>query len=262
MNKLNLKEENGYSYLETGGSSEVLLLLHGLLGELSNFDALIKGLSGKYNIVFPVMPINTMPLRKASLDGLLDFIDEFVNYKGFEKIHLLGNSLGGHLAQLYALQHPDRVATITLTGSSGLFENAMGSTFPKRGDYEYIKKKAEDTFYDPAIATKSLVDNIFEATTNRNMALRIIAVAKSAVRHNLADKLGDIHQPVLLIWGKQDGVTPPFVAEKFHDLLPDSELHFIDKCGHAPMMERPDAFNSILDDFLQRHMICTKTVER
>jgi pimeloyl-ACP methyl ester carboxylesterase len=53
------------------------------------------------------------------------------------------------------------------------------------------------------------------------------------------------------VWGKQDDVTPPFVAEKFHELLPDSRLQWVDKCGHAPMMEHPDEFNALLREFLE-----------
>ena len=248
-------EQDGFVYTETQGSGDTILLLHGLLGELSNFDGIFEAFAEDYNVVFPILPIFSMPLRKVSLNGLLDHIDAFVKYKGYDRVHVMGNSLGGHLAQLYALRRPDIVHTVTLTGSSGLFESAMGSTFPKRGDYEYIKNKAEDTFYDPKIATKELVDTIFEATTDRGKALRIIATAKSAVRHNLEDKLKDIKMPVLLIWGKQDGVTPPFVAEKFHELLPDSTLRWVDKCGHAPMMEVPDEFNNHFREFLVGHQI-------
>lgn len=253
-------EEDGFVYTETQGKGDTILLLHGLLGELSNFDGLFEAFAKDYNVVFPILPIFTMPLRKVSLGGLLDYIDNFVEHKGYQRLHILGNSLGGHLAQLYALRRPDIVHTVTLTGSSGLFENAMGSTFPKRGNYDYIKKKAEDTFYDPKVATKELVDTIFEATTDRGKAIRIIATAKSAVRHNLADKLADIKMPVLLIWGKQDNVTPPFVAEKFDELLPDSTLRWVDKCGHAPMMEVPAEFNRHLSEFLQEHHIQEKVV--
>ena len=143
------------------------------------------------------------------------------------------------------------MASVTLTGSSGLFESAFGTAFPKRGDYEYIKKKAGDTFFDPAVATKELVDEIFEIVNDRGKAIRVVATAKSAVRHNLGDRLHQINTPTLLIWGKQDAVTPPFVGEKFHDLIKGSKLYFLDQCGHAPMMEKPEEFNQILRGFLQ-----------
>ncbi|MCS6928704.1 MAG: alpha/beta fold hydrolase [Saprospiraceae bacterium] len=246
-----IKEENGFKYIESNGKGEVLLLLHGLFGALSNFEALFKRFAGEYRVVIPMLPIYDMPILEVSVKGLVDFVTRFVEYKGFQKVHLLGNSLGGHIALLYALEHPERVASITLTGSSGLFESAFGSAFPKRGDYEYIRKKTADTFYDPAVATKELVDEVFGIVNDRAKGLRIVMTAKSAVRHNLADKLHRIEAPTLLVWGKQDAVTPPFVAEKFHELIKNSRLYFLDKCGHAPMMERPEEFNDILAVFLR-----------
>jgi pimeloyl-ACP methyl ester carboxylesterase len=172
--------------------------------------------------------------------------------RGYENINLLGNSLGGHVALVHILKHPEKIKTLTLTGSSGLFENGMGDSYPKRGDYEYIRKKTELTFYDPAMATKELVDEVFEITNNRLKVIKIIALAKSAIRSNLGEELNQIKQPTLLIWGNNDTITPPFVGQEFNKLIPNSELHFIDKCGHAPMMEVPDEFNKILEAFLAK----------
>lgn len=250
MNK-ELLEDGQYRYVETSPGKEVLLLLHGLLGELSNFTYMIDKFGAEYNVVTPILPIMQMPLKSLGLKGMVKYIEEFVDYKGFDKVHVMGNSLGGHLAQLYTLDNPNKVSSLILTGSSGLFENAMGNTFPKRGDYEFIKKKAEMVFYDPAIATKELVDEVYDTVNDRSKAIRIVVMAKSAVRNNLENKIHLINSPTLLVWGKQDDVTPPFVADKFHELLPNSTLHFIDKCGHAPMMERPEDFNNYMANFLE-----------
>jgi pimeloyl-ACP methyl ester carboxylesterase len=129
----------------------------------------------------------------------------------------------------------------------------MGETYPKRGDYEYMRKKTELTFYDPKVATKELVDEVFSIVNNRLKAIKIISLARSAIKHNLGSELQEISIPVCLIWGKNDTITPPMVAEEFHKLLPTSELFWIDKCGHAPMMEVPDEFNAILEKFLANH---------
>jgi len=153
---------------------------------------------------------------------------------------------------LHVLRHPERIKSTILTGSSGLFESGMGDTYPKRGDYGYIRKKTELTFYDPAIANKELVDEVYEIVNNRLKALKIISLAKSAIRNNLGEELNQIKQPTLLIWGNNDAITPPFVGREFHRLIPNSELYFIDKCGHAPMMEVPDEFNAILHKFLTK----------
>lgn len=248
---VSITEESGFKYIESGKQGgETLMLLHGLFGALSNFESIFSRFSDKYNVVIPILPIYELPILEVSVTGLVDFVTKFVEFKGFGKVHLLGNSLGGHIALLYALAHPEHVASITLTGSSGLFESAFGNAFPKRGDYEYIKKKTADTFYDPAVASKELVDEVFGIVNDRMKGIRVVMTAKSAVRHNLADKLHGIQAPTLLVWGLQDAVTPPFVAEKFHELIADSRLHFLDKCGHAPMMEKPEEFNALLDAFL------------
>ena len=133
-----------------------------------------------------------------------------------------------------------------------LFRSGMGDSYPKRGDYEYIRKKTEITFYDPKVATKELVDEVYEIVNSRIKAIKIIALAKSAIRNNLGQELNQIQLPTLLIWGNNDIVTPPFVGREFHKLIPNSELHFIDKCGHAPMMELPDEFNEVLHKFLSK----------
>jgi len=183
---------------------------------------------------------------------LQKFVHKFIEYQDYQNVHLLGNSLGGHVAILNVLKQPERIKSLILTGSSGLFENGMGDTYPKRGDYDYIKKKTELTFYDPKIASKELVDEVYEIVNNRLKAIKIIALAKSAIRNNLGEDINQIKQPTLLIWGNNDTITPPFVGREFHRLIPNSELHFIDKCGHAPMMEVPDEFNRILHKFLTK----------
>ena len=245
-------QEDGFQYLETNPGGKVLLLLHGLFGATGNFASIQQYFKDDYNVVTPLLPILTMPTRELSLDALLVHIHDFVTKKGFDNFHLVGNSLGGHLAQMYTLSHSEKVKSLTLTGSSGLFENSMGSTFPKRGDYEFIKRKTQGTFYDPAIATKEVVDEVFETVNDRDKAIRVVITAKSAIRHNLEDKIMNIKKPVLLVWGKQDTITPLWVGEKFNSLLPNSELAILDKCGHAPMMELPDKFNELLDAFLTK----------
>jgi len=242
-------KDGKFDYLEVG-EGETLMLCHGLFGALSNFSDLIEKFRHTHKVVVPILPLFDLDILHTTVSGLEKHIASFIEHKNYTNIHLLGNSLGGHVALVYILKHPERVKSLTLTGSSGLFENAMGDSYPKRGDYEYIKNKTAQTFYDPAVATPALVDEVFEITKNRIKVIKIISLAKSAIRHNLGEELNQIQQPTLLIWGKNDIVTPPFVAEEFKKLIPNSQLHFIDKCGHAPMMEVPDEFNSILEKFL------------
>jgi len=156
---------------------------------------------------------------------------------------------------VFTVAHQEFVKALVLTGSSGLYENAFGGSFPRRESYDYIKEKVEFTFYDPATATKELVDDVFKTVNDRSRVIRILTMAKSAIRHNMAKELSKITIPVSLIWGKNDKVTPPEVAEEFHELLPNSELNWVDKCGHAPMMEHPEIFNAFLEKFLDRILL-------
>jgi len=246
-----IKQVDKFKYIEEG-EGEPLILLHGLFGALSNFDSLIEYFKHHNKVVVPMLPLLDLDLLHTSVGGLEKFVNKFIEFHDFQNVHLLGNSLGGHVAILHVLKNPERIKSLILTGSSGLFENGMGDTYPKRGDRDYIKKKTELTFYDPKIATNELVDEVYETVNNRLKAVKIIRLAKSAIRNNLGEELNQIKQPTLLIWGNNDSITPPFVGREFQRLIPNSELHFIDKCGHAPMMEVPEEFNRILHKFLTK----------
>jgi 2-hydroxy-6-oxonona-2,4-dienedioate hydrolase len=254
-----LKQSGKFKYIEEG-EGEPLILLHGLFGALSNFSHLIDHFKSTNKVVVPMLPLFELDLLHTTVGGLKKFVNKFIEARDYSNIHLLGNSLGGHVALVHILKHPERIKSLILTGSSGLFENGMGDSYPKRGDKEYIRKKTQLTFYDPAMATDELVNECFEITNNRIKVIKIISLAKSAIRNNLGEELKNIKQPTCLIWGNNDTITPPFVAKEFNRLIPNSELHFVDKCGHAPMMEVPDEFNRILSGFLAKINASVATV--
>ena len=244
-------EEASFRYVEAG-EGQPFIILHGLMGGLSNFEGVMNCFSPKgYRVIIPELPVYTLPVLNTSVKSLSEFLHDFIKHKGLKDVILLGNSLGGHVGLLYTKNHSDFVKGLVITGSSGLYENNLGDGYPKRGDYEYIKKKSQDVFYDPKVATKEIVDEVFESVNDRNKLIRTLALAKSAIRHNMAKELPKMKTPTAIIWGEDDSVTPPNVAEEFNQLLPDSNLYWIEKCGHAPMMEHPDRFNEILEEWLE-----------
>lgn len=249
MTTIMIKEENGFKFVDEG-EGPVLLLLHGLFGALSNWEGVVNRFSKKFRVIIPMLPIYEMPIKDAGLEGLRAFLEDFVKFKNLGDLIIMGNSLGGHVALVYTLKNKEKVRKLILTGSSGLFEDSMGGSYPKRGNYEYIKERVAYTFFDPAVASKDLVDEVFEVTNSIPKCMRIVAIAKSAQRNNMADEIPKIDIPTLLVWGLNDTITPPVVAYEFNRLIPNSELKFIDRCCHAPMMEHPELFNELVEDFL------------
>ncbi|MEQ9441675.1 MAG: alpha/beta hydrolase [Cyclobacteriaceae bacterium] len=243
-------EKNGYRYIDEG-EGDTMLLLHGLFGALSNWDGVIQHFKHRYRILIPMLPVYEMPVRKAGLEGLHSFLEKFVAEMNLKDLTVMGNSLGGHIGLIFTIANPALVNRLILAGSSGLFENSMGGSFPKRGNYAYIKERVEYTFYDPETISKEYIDEIFETVSSIPKCMSIVAIAKSAQRHNMAEELHRIKAPTLLIWGLNDTITPPMVAHEFHRLISNSKLRFIDHCCHAPMMEQPEKFNDILEEFLE-----------
>ena len=248
-----IKTEGKYTYIEKGEGFP-LILLHGLMGGVDNFGSMVDVVADAgFKVLAPDLKLFKVPLLKASIKYLSGYINDFMRHKNLGKAVLVGNSLGGHIALVFSKKYPKKVKGMVLTGSSGLYEKAMGDSFPRRGDYEYIKVKTEEVFYDPKTATKELVDKVFDIANKRASVIRLLAFAKSAIRHNMAKDIPHFTMPVCLIWGKQDKVTPPYVAEEFHSLFPNSKLFWIDKCGHSPMWEHPDKFRQITIDWLNNH---------
>lgn len=247
-----IKKEGKFSYIELGEGTPIIIL-HGLMGGLSNFDGVANYFPPKgYKVLIPELPIYDMPVLRTNVKNFAKYVKQFIDHKGYKQVILLGNSLGGHIGLLCTKMYPDFIKALVITGSSGLYESAMGESYPKRGDRDYIQKKAENVFYDPKVATKAIVDDVYETVNDRNKLIRTLAIAKSAIRHNMGKDLPNMETPTCIIWGKNDNVTPPDVATEFHELLPDSDLYWIDKCGHAAMMEHPAQFNELLYAWLQQ----------
>jgi len=246
-----LTHDGTFEYL-TEGTGTPIVFLHGLMGTLSNFEHQLNYFSQRgYEVTVPLLPLYSMPLATTSVKSLTKFVKKFVDKMGYEKVYFVGNSLGGHIALLFQKMYPERVAGLVLAGSSGLYESAMGSSYPRRGDRNYIAEKVRDVFAVKEVATDELIDQVFETVNDRMKAIKTLAISKSAIRHNMAEDIKTFDVPVCLVWGKQDAVTPPEVADKFHELLPNSKLNWIDNCGHAVMMEHPEEFNAIVDQWLQ-----------
>lgn len=260
--RFDVVERAGFRYIDEGRASDLppIVLLHGMLGDLSNWNATIGDLAAhQYRVLVPVLPVYALPLKETSVQGLVRFVDDFLNELGVTTSTLVGNSLGGQVALLYTLEFRERVSALVLSGSSGLYEVEMGSGTPRRRDREFIRERAAFTFYEERHVTDELVDEMFEIVSDRARVSRLIKMARSTKQETVAARLSEITAPTLLIWGRNDRITPPAVAEEFRERIPDVELHYIQQCGHAPMIEHPKQFNQLMLAFL-RERVGTETV--
>lgn len=226
-----------------------LILLHGLFGALSNWNEVASHFNTEFDIHVPVLPIYE-DRKGDGLENMIQFLEDYIEHHKLGRPVLVGNSLGGHVAILYTHRHPEKVDKLILTGSSGLYENTSFGGYVKRSSLSYIRERVAYTFYDPVIATDELVNEVFQTLSENKKCLAILKIAKSAQRNYVADILPQIHTKTLLIWGENDHITPLETAMQFNQLMPGANLQTLEKCGHAPMMERPGEFNDRLKSFL------------
>jgi pimeloyl-ACP methyl ester carboxylesterase len=219
---------------------------------MDHWEASLDALGAACRPLAPALPLLDPDLPEISIQELGRHVVRFLDALDLPSAVVGGNSLGGHVALWLALSHPDRVSGLILSGSSGLFERGFTRGVPHRPTAEYVRKKMEEVFYDPRLVTPEWVESVRQIVTTPASALRVVRLARAAKRHNIEGGLGEIRVPVLLVWGADDRITPPEVGARFLPLLPQAELHFLARCGHAPMLERPEAFNDVVADWLRR----------
>ena len=238
-----------FRWLERG-EGEPVVLLHGLMGHMDHWDETLDALGATARVLAPELPLFDPSFPDLSLASLAGHVCRFLDALEIERAVVGGNSLGGHVAIELALAHPERVNGLVLTGSSGLFERGFTRGVPHRPTTAFVREKMEEIFYDGALVTDEWVESVRQTVTTRTSAIRVLKVARAARARNVEALLPTIAVPTLLVWGKDDRITPPDVAARFHRLMPRAELVFIPNCGHAPMLEQPDAFNTIVESWL------------
>lgn len=227
-----------------------VVFLHGMFGAPENWRASMNALAPIADVHAPLLPVFHTPDRRDPVEFLVRLVRDSMREKGIERAVLVGNSLGGHVAVRLALEEPACVSGLVLSGSSGLFERGLEKNVPRHPSREWLRRKAEQVFFDPTLVTEAMVDEIAAVVSNRRSALQLLRVGQSAKRDNLATVLPRVAAPSLLIWGENDLITPLTTAWQFHELLPNSRLETIPRCGHAPMLEHPERFNELLVEFV------------
>ncbi len=247
-------DTDGVSYDMIGSGSPSVVLLHGLFGSPNNWHSIMEDLADHYRFFALQFPIDPHEDRQhkafRSISQLTDQVERLFDERSLDQAVLCGNSLGGQVAIDFCLQHPDRVKGLVLAGSAGLFERNV--TNGKRLKYcrTTIREQACEVFHDPVHVTDELVEDVYSMLHDRQYRRFLLRVSKATRDRYMFDELADVDVPTLIVWGRNDSITPPFVAEQFRDKISRAKLAFIDDCGHAPPIEQPKEFARILHAFL------------
>jgi 2-hydroxy-6-oxonona-2,4-dienedioate hydrolase len=241
-------------YLDAGSGSRCVIFLHGLFGGPDNWRSILEGSANGYRFIALQLPIDHDGTRSHrtfhSIRQLTEHVNQLFQHLELDHAVLCGNSLGGHVAIDFCLQYPERVDGLVLTGSAGLYERSLTSGKGLRLSRQLVREQACGIFYNTECVTDEMVDDIYSMLTDRAYRRFLLRVAKATRNHYTVESLADLQAPTMVIWGRNDTITPPFVGEQFRNGIQHADLTFIDECGHAPPMEQPAEFARLLYAFL------------
>lgn len=247
---LKKEKEIEFKVVEEGNQGPSLVLLHGLLGQMSNWDAVTPCFARYARPIALQFPLLTGHKTEVKVNALCVYTEYFIRKRNLAPVTLCGNSLGGHVALRLAIARPELVDCLILSGASGLYEHSVDA-LPVRPDKNYITTHMRRVFYDPKFTTPEAVEDVFEILSGRGNVLNLIHSARSAKKDNVLSDLAKIKAPTLLLWGDNDLITTMEVAETFQKAIPESKLVTVPKCGHAPMIEHPEWFAAEVEKFLR-----------
>ena len=242
-----------YKPLFDVGEGDPIILLNGLNGNLSNWGRVAYEFAASHRVLIPCIPFYQIPISSKRLDDLVTCVEEFIESHDLDKVTLIGNSLGGHIALLYAWRHPSRVRKLVLASSSGIFDNSQGYPFADPLPAEFGIEMDGTTIYNPKTPpTQGTSAEVFERVNGHSNVMSIEKLTRVSEHYAECSILHNIYAPTLLIWGLNDMLTSPEVALAFHEHLPQSKIIFLDQCGHVPMVDQPKLFNQHVREFLEQ----------
>lgn len=236
--------------VESTGLGRRVVFLHGLVGLNDHWEDVVRSI--RHRAACEMLEIPLLGLRGAdcTIHSVTAMTIQYLESRASEPAMLVGNSFGGHVALRVALERPDLVSSLVLAGASGLLERTMVKEVQIRPSRDWLAEKIGELFFDRSKMREADLDRAHQELSIRGGARAMVRLSRSARRNHLGPRIGQISCPTLLIWGRQDIVTPPEAAEQFDAKIPDSRLIWLEQCGHAPMIECPVEFAAAMCEFL------------
>jgi pimeloyl-ACP methyl ester carboxylesterase len=249
-------------YLETG-TGPTVILLHGLGGDVTNWALTVPALAGQYH-VYALDQIgfgkSDKPLINYHIGTMVDFLNGFYQAVGIQRATLVGNSLGGWIAAAFALAHPDKVDKLVLVDAAGYSPERIGAPKLTRAQLAplnastlaELKQVMSLVFYNKALLTDAFLERAFADKLKRGDGYTINQFTEMVLRGDdyLDGQTKAIKAPTLVIWGREDGLTPLALGEAYAQDIPGARQAFLEKCGHVPQLECALPFQQALLKFL------------
>ena len=239
------------------GSGPVLVLVHGLGGDADEWAWCLGPLSATHRVVALELlgfGRSDKPPIKYRIGGFVEVLERFLHTLGIERASLLGHSLGGWIVAAFALQFPHRVDKLVLADAAGIDAGGMQPPIDLNvSTRANMREVLEFVFHNKALVTDDFVELSYSLHLERGDGPTISSVLETilAPDEKLDNRLSELQAPTLLLWGKQDALTPLAMAENFQRLVRGSRLEVIPECGHIPCLEKPAEFVQAVSNFLR-----------
>lgn len=219
-----------------------LVFLHGLVGLNEHWEEVALRIGLHADVVMFELPLLQLPDEYCSIEGVTAITSAFVRALGRGPCVLVGNSFGGHVALRVAINEPALVSGLVLAGSSGVLEVSSVGSVELRPSRAWLERRIAELFHDQRFMRAGDLDRAHEQLSQRRCARAMVRLSRSARRDVLIDRLSLIEAPTLLLWGRQDVVTPMSAAQTFNQRIKRSKLIVYERCGHVPMIENAPVF--------------------
>ena len=254
------------TYLE-GGQGETIVMVHGFGGDKDHWTRFSAAITDRFHVLAPDLPgfgqSDYLPEESYSYQEQTVRLNDFTSALGLKSFHIVGNSMGGHIAGLYAVHYPAKVETLGLFAAAGvdapehselfdiIISGGNNPLIPKtEADFQRLKRFV---FFNPPYIP-GFVEQVFvrESLAHQERNREIFQDLHSRP-FNLESNLDAIKAPTLVLWGDHDRVLHPSGADVFAKKIKNARKIILKDCGHLPMIERPGQAAEIYLDFLQEN---------
>ena len=241
------------------GTGPVVVLVHGLGSRKEDWLPVLEPLAQKHRLLVPDQigfGKSDKPLLDYTVQTYVDFLNEFLRQLKVEKVSLVGESLGGWISALYAVELSDgghliALDKLVLVDAAGLKQDAPIPNL-NPSSLAAMRGLMESVFYDTSWLTEDALRKIFtdKLSVHDGYTVRSLLASAAAGTERLDDRMAKIKTPTLVVWGKQDKLLPIASGERYAAGIAGAKLVSFDKCGHVPPIEKTDEFVAAVSAFL------------